>query len=105
MKRLPAPTLDERAHAATAAQALRERFGKPALMGHAMSWHVDFARPRRGVWYTRWDNLPGFARQNGVYTHALLPGWTYTKAEVRTEMIPDLERLAATGERPTEATR
>lgn len=40
-----------------------------------------------------------------IYTHALLPNWEYTISEMRTEMIDDLEHLAATGERPKVATR
>ena len=41
----------------------------------------------------------------GAYTHVLLPGWQYTDAEMRTEMIEDLERFATTGEQPKVSTR
>ena len=48
-----------------------------------------------------------FVRAGGrrVYVHALLPKWEYTVAEMRTEMLDDLEHLAATGEQPKAATR
>jgi hypothetical protein len=54
-----------------------------------------------------WRNLPGLQLDAGrrAYSHTLLPGWEYTPAEMRTEMIDDLERLGATGERPAAATR
>lgn len=39
------------------------------------------------------------------YSHVLLPGWEHTPAELRTEMIVDLERFAETGELPKVATR
>ncbi len=78
-------------------------------MGEKGVMHVDLARPRRGVWYTTWSNLPGFLRSldrgGRVYTHALLPGWEYQRREVKAEMVPDLEALAERGVRPTEATR
>ena len=54
-----------------------------------------------------WANLPGFWWINGRkgrYLHGSLPGWTYARAENRTEMIPDLEALSGRGERSTEAT-
>ena len=103
---LPPPaTADERAAAAAAAVALREALADPTKAGKRMSVHVDLARPRRGMWILTWTNLPGFTRTRDAYTHALLPGWEYTGREVKGEMIADLEHLAATGERPTEATR
>ena len=69
--------------------------------------HVDLARPRRGVWLATWPNLPGLMLDLGkrTYTHELLPGWEYTPAEMRTEMVDDLERFAETGEQPKVATR
>lgn len=65
------------------------------------------ARPRRGVWLAMWSNLPGLALDCGrrCYSHSLLPGWEYTIAEMRTEMIDDLEHFARTGEQPKIATR
>ncbi len=95
----------ERERAARAAAQLRGAWGDPGRMGQARVVHIDLSRPRRAVWLTTWENLPGFRKENGQYAHELLPGWGYTAAEVWSEMIPDLERLAATGERPTEATR
>lgn len=105
-KPLPPPTMEERAKAAEAARQLRAVAADPSLAGEKIVAHLDFSRPRRGEWHTTWANLPGFAFIHGQgYVHALLPGWRYTKEEVQTEMIPDLEKLAETGERPTEATR
>ncbi|AWB21198.1 hypothetical protein DA075_09970 [Methylobacterium currus] len=66
--------------------------------------HIDMSRPRRGVWIERWSGVPGFCRVNGQYQHDLLPGWSYARAEIKAELIPDLELLAERGERPTEAT-
>ena len=65
------------------------------------------ARPRRGVWLATWPNLPGLTLDCGrrVYTRTLLPKWEYTVAEMRTEMLDDLEYLAETGEQPKVATR
>lgn len=74
-------------------------------MGAKSTVHIDLARPRRAEWHTRWANVPGFVRVNSTFTHDLLPGWEYTAAEVRAEMIGDLEALAERGERPTKATR
>jgi hypothetical protein len=74
------------------------------MMGDRITAHVDLARPRRGEWWTTWSNLPGFQRVNGYYRHALLPRWQYKRSEIVAEMIPALERLAATGELPTEET-
>jgi hypothetical protein len=96
-----------RLRAAAAAAAIRAALADPVAAGERGTLHVDMARPRRGVWFKTWANLPGLfcdpARK--TYTHALLPGWEYTVAEMRGEMIEDLERLAATGEQPTKATR
>jgi hypothetical protein len=103
-KVLPPPTMRERADAAIAARALRAAWPHPVAMGDAQTTHIDFSRPRRGVWITRWNNVPGLAQVNGAYQHDLLPGWQYTRAEVEAEMIPDLELLAERGIRPTEAT-
>ena len=54
-----------------------------------------------------WENLPGLTLDLGrkSYTHTLLPGWEYNVREMRSELIEDLEHLAATGERPKEITR
>lgn len=101
-----APTQDERDQARVAAAALRLAIADPSTMGAEAVMHIDFSRPRRGVWLTTWANLPGFTRASGlVYSHALLPEWEYQRHEVRAEMIPDLEALAEHGVRPTEATR
>lgn len=97
----------EREAAAEAARALRAAIEDPALMGAKSTLHIDYGRPRRGEWLETWQGLPGFTRINGGqnYSHACLPGWQYTKDEIRSEMIPDLEKLASTGERPTKTTR
>lgn len=105
MKRLPPPTTRERDRAGVAARELRERWGHPALMGERIAAHIDLARPRRAVWTVQWTGLPGFSRWNNAFLHELLPGWEYTEAEILAEMVPDLERLAETGERPKAATR
>jgi hypothetical protein len=106
MKPLPPPTPEDRAQAAAAAQALRQAWSTMATTGEKITFHVDLARPRRGEWWTVWSGLPGFIHRHGRgYTHVLLPGWVYSHSAIKSEMIPDLERLAATGERPTEATR
>ena len=109
MKRLPPPTAEERETARVAAAALRAAIADASTMGEQSTMHVDRSRPRRGEWWTTWSNLPGLARIIGAgavsYRHELLPGWEYTRAEIRAEMIPDLEALAERGERPTEATR
>lgn len=75
------------------------------LLGEKTMAHVDLANPRRGEWWVMWKGLPGLLRVNGKYRHVCLPGWEYTRAEIKAEMIPDLERLAEHGIRPTEATR
>lgn len=69
--------------------------------------HLDLARPRRGVWLAMWANLPGLMNDCGSlsWSHVLLPGWTYTLAEMRTEMLDDLEHFAVSGEQPKTATR
>lgn len=106
-KPLPPPTDDERRIAGEAARALRAAIADPSTRGAESTAHIDFARPRRGEWWTTWANLPGFVRVNGYgghYSHACLPGWTYKRAEIVAEMIPDLEALAERGVRPTEAT-
>lgn len=106
-KSRPAPPSEqERADAAVAVAALKAAIADPTTMGERSIAHLDLARPRRGEWWETWSNLPGFTRINGSrYSHRLLPGWEYTKTEVRSEMIPDLEALATRGVRPTEATR
>lgn len=106
MKSLPAPTEKERAEAKVAAAALRAAIADTSTMGVRSAAHVSLSRPRRGEWWETWSNLPGFTRINGSrFTHRLLPGWEYTRAEIKAEMIPDLEALAERGVRPTEATR
>lgn len=102
--KLPPPTQEERAAAARSAQAMLAAIEDPALRGKAQTMHVDLSRPRRGEWWTTWTGLPGLVRINGQFCHVLLPGWRYSRAEVRLELIPDLIRLAEHGERPTDAT-
>ena len=88
----------ERVAARAAAAALRLAIADPSTMGAKGVGHIDFARPRRAVWFTTWANLPGFMRSldrgGRSYSHALLPGWEYRRHEIRSEMIPDLEALA-----------
>lgn len=106
MMTLAAPTEAERAGAKIAAAALRAAIADPSTMGERSVAHIDLFRPRRGEWWETWANLPGFTRINGTrFTHRLLPGWEYTRADIVAEMIPDLEALAERGVRPTEATR
>ena len=106
MTALAAPTEQERAEAAVAAAALRAAIADPSTMGERSVAHIDLSRPRRGEWWETWSNLPGFTRINGSrFTHRLLPGWEYSRSEIKAEMIPDLEALALRGVRPTEATR
>ena len=90
-----------------AARTMRAWLADPALGGERSVAHLDLARPRRGVWLEMWSNLPGLTRDLGshAWSHTLLPGWQYTDAEMRTEMIDDLEHFAATGEQPKAATR
>ena len=103
-KPLPPPTMQERAAAANAARALPAAIDGRTALGDERTMHIDFSRPRRAEWITSWSNLPGFSRVNGSYRHDCLPGWMYTRAEIKAEMIPDLEALAERGVRPTEAT-
>lgn len=103
-KPLPPPTEDERRRAGEAARALRAVLADHTKLGEESTMHADLSRPRRALWITTWAGLPGFSRVNGLYRHELLPGWEYARAEVRAEMIPDLEALAERGVRPTEAT-
>lgn len=107
-KALPPPTAEERERARVAAAELRAAIADPAVRGQWRTVHADLSRPRRGQWWTTWDGLPGFTRvhcsKGGTsYHHECLPGWQYTRDEVRSEMIPDLEALAERGERPTTA--
>mgnify|MGYP000950717750 CR=1 FL=1 len=106
---LPMVSPKDRADAASAAAALKAAIADPSTMGERSVAHLSLSRPRRGEWWTTWANLPGFLRAGrgtGTrYSHALLPGWEYTRREVLSEMIPDLEALAERGVRPTEATR
>lgn len=93
--------------AADAVKAMRTFLCDPTTAGERSVAHLDLARPRRGVWIEMWSNLPGLMRdcRTGSYTHALLPGWQYTEAEMRTELVEDLALFAATGAQPKEATR
>lgn len=97
----------DRQKAREAAAAIRAAIADPAKAGERSTVHLDLSRPRRGVWLATWANLPGFAFDIGArsYSHALLPGWSYTPREMRTEMLEDLERYADTGEQPKVATR
>lgn len=105
-KSLPPPTIEERDRARVAATSLRAAIADPTTMGERTVMHIDLARPRRGERWTTWKNLPGFSSINGErFIHELLPGWEYTRPEIRAEMIPDLEVLAEHGVRPVEATR
>lgn len=104
----PQTTLpSSRLSALSAVKKMRACLADPTLAGERATAHLDLARPRRGVWIETWSKLPGLMRDcaSGAYTHALLPGWQYTAAEMRTEMIEDLERYALTGEQPKVATR
>ena len=96
---------DARQAAQAAADAIRKWLADPASGGVSQGVHIRMARPRRGVWLTTWANLPGLFYDRGArtYSHVLLPGWCYTPAEMRTEMLDDLELFARTGWRPTEA--
>lgn len=100
-------TADKRAQAATAVSAIRAWLADSTKGGERGVIHVDFGRPRRGVWFETWSNLPGLMHDlaSNAWLHALLPGWQYTAAEMRTEMIDDLAHFAATGEQPTQPTR
>lgn len=101
---LPPPTMFERADAAKAARALRAAIADPSTIGAKNVAHIDFSRPRRGVWIYTWTNLPGFSLCDGFYHHTSLPGWQYARDEIKAELIPDLEALAERGVRPTEET-
>lgn len=96
-----------RQKAADVASGIRAAIANPRTAGDRMTAHIDLSRPRRGVWLVMWSNLPGLTLDCGrrVYSHTLLPGWEYTPAELRTELIADLEHFAETGEQPKVATR
>jgi hypothetical protein len=98
--------MSDRDRAARAAEEIRIWLDQPDLY-ESRCTHILLANPRRGMWVEMWTGIPGFMRDNltGEYQHSLLPGWTYNRAEVQTEMLEDLERFAATGERPKVATR
>jgi hypothetical protein len=83
-----------------AADAIRAVLANPSSAGEKTTAHFLLGRPRRGEWWTTWANLPGLTRVRGSYRHSLLPGWEYTEAEMRTEMVDDLEHFAETGEQP-----
>ena len=98
---------EERQAAARSAGAIRDVLADPRLAGEPVTMFLDYARPRRGECLRTWPALPGLTLHvyRRAYTHELLPGWEYSVAEMKTEMIEDLERLAGTGERPTSASR
>lgn len=98
--KLPPPTRHDREAAAIAAEALTAALADPTTMGTRAVTFLDFGRPRRGECHITWSNLPGFLQVNDRYSHASLPGWEYTKAEIALEMIPDLRALAEHGVRP-----
>jgi hypothetical protein len=106
-KPLPPPTAEEREKARAAAAALRLAIADPSTMGKPASTHLYYGGGR-GEYLDTWSGLPGFARHTGnsrrTYSHTLLPGWEYVKKEILSELIPDLEKLAETGERPSEVT-
>ena len=99
--KLPPPTRQEREAAAIAAEALAAALADPVTRGERSVAFLDFSNPRRGECHVTWSNLPGFLQVNDRYSHACLPGWEYTRAEVRAEMIPDLRALAEHGVRPS----
>jgi hypothetical protein len=95
-----------RHQARIAADALRQALATGwKTAGEPSTAHLLMARPRRSVWHTTWRDLPGLAMDNDQFSHELLPGWSYTAEELAAEMLPDLEKFAATGEQPKEATR
>lgn len=95
-----------RAEARTAALAIRAAIANRSNAGERSVAHIDMSRPRRGVWLVTWANLPGLCLDAGrrVYSHVLLPGWEYTVAEMKSELIEDLDHFALTGEQPKVAT-
>jgi len=97
--KLPPPTMQERADAAIAARALAAAIADPSTRGQSSVMFLDLSRPRRGERHITWSNLPGFLQVNDRYSHACLPGWEYTRAEIALEMIPDLRALAEHGVR------
>lgn len=101
---LPPPTMQERADAAIAARALAAAIADPSTRGERSVAFLNLGRPRRGERLITWANLPGFVQVADRFSHACLPGWEYTKAEVELEMIPDLRALAELGVRPAAAT-
>lgn len=96
-----------REDAKKSAATIRAALVDPAAAGERGLIHIDMARPRRGIWLTTWRNIPGLTldRSTNTYAHALLPGWLYTPAEMRCELIVDLEHFADTGNQPKEVTR
>ena len=101
------PPIEEmRASAKQSATVIRTAIINPTWAGEPSVAHLRMSRPRRGVWLKTWSRLPGLVLDLGArtYTHELLPGWQYTPAEMKTEMIEDLEHFAATGEQPKVAT-
>jgi hypothetical protein len=100
-------TAFERQDAAVAALTLKRSLDDPAAAGDKFVAHILMGNPRRSVWLASWAGLPGLFLdvKRKVYTHTLLPGWEYTVAEMKTELIADLERIASHGERPKTASR
>ncbi|MCJ2051668.1 hypothetical protein [Methylobacterium sp. J-070] len=98
--KLPPPTQQDREAAAIAVEALTAALADPTMMGQRSVAFLDFSNPRRGECHITWANLPGFFQVNDRYSHACLPGWEYTKAEIAAEMIPDLQALAVHAVRP-----
>lgn len=98
--------LKSRSEARLAALAIRAAIADRSIAGERSVAHVLMSRPRRGVWLVTWSKLPGLVMDAGrkVYMHVLLPGWEYTIAEMRTELIDDLDHFALTGEQPKAAT-
>lgn len=96
-----------RLDAKVSADAIRASITDPTKAGERSVVHFLMARPRRGVWVATWSNLPGLMLHldDRTYTHTLLPGWQYTPAEMKTEMLEDLEHFAVTGEQPKTVTR
>lgn len=94
-----------RAEARRSALAIRATLADRSLAGERRTAHLNLGR-RRGAWLVTWEKLPGLMLDAGrrMYSHILLPGWEYTVAEMKTEMIEDLDHFALTGERPKVST-
>lgn len=98
---------------ARCAASLREALAMGGKARRVCDCHLD-GRDFYEWWY-RFPVAPGLVRvertprRGGahriVYRHDCLPGWEYSKREIVTEMLPDLERLARGEGPPAEATR